>query len=184
MRKTVLAVALSCLFGCGATPDTPDLSVLSFNIRYGTADDGENSWQHRREFVFDVIRDQEADIVGLQEALRFQLDEIADAVTGYSELGVGRDDGVEAGEYAAILYREEKFEALDHGTFWFADTPELPGAVGWGAHIPRICTWARLRDRETARSFYVFNVHLDHQSQESRERSTTSRFWSTSQTCG
>jgi endonuclease/exonuclease/phosphatase family metal-dependent hydrolase len=35
----------------------------------------------------------------------------------------------------------------------------------------RICTWARLRERSSARAFYVYNVHLDHESQPSREKS-------------
>ena len=40
----------------------------------------------------------------------------------------------------------------------------------WGNHITRICTWARLVDRD-GRGFWKFNVHLDHESQPSRERS-------------
>ncbi|NIR46418.1 MAG: endonuclease/exonuclease/phosphatase family protein [Gemmatimonadetes bacterium] len=84
---------------------------------------------------------------------------------------MGRDDGSAAGEYAAILYREARFELLSSGTFWFADTPDLPGSVDWGANLPRICTWGRLFDREADRAFYIYNVHLDHRSQESRERS-------------
>ncbi len=172
MRKIIQVLVIVVLFGCGSEQEGPNLSVMSFNIRYGTAGDGDNSWPHRRESVFDIVREERADIIGLQEALRFQLDEIAEAIPGYSELGVGRDDGIEAGEYAAILYKESRLEVLEQGTFWFAGTPETPGATDWGAHIPRICTWARFRDREAPRTFYVFNVHLDHQSQESRERST------------
>jgi endonuclease/exonuclease/phosphatase family metal-dependent hydrolase len=86
-------------------------------------------------------------------------------------VGVGRDDGGEGGEYAAILYRTDRLELLDSGTFWFSDTPTVPGSTGWGNTIPRICTWGRFRDRLDDREFYHFNVHLDHASQPSRERS-------------
>ncbi len=149
-----------------------ELKVMSFNIRYGTADDGLNAWPRRRGLLFSLLRGQAPDLIGLQEALRFQLDEIAGAVSGYTEIGVGREDGVEAGEYAAILYRTERFQVLDSGTFWFSDTPEVPGSTSWGNTITRICTWARFEDIASGRSFYLYNLHLDHRSQPSRERST------------
>lgn len=149
----------------------PPLRVASFNIRYGTANDGPDRWELRRESVVELLRRVSADIVGVQEALRFQLDELHRALPGYGELGVGRDDGRSSGEYAAILYRTDRFAVVDSGTFWFSDTPEIPGSRTWGNAVTRICTWARLRDRRTGRRLFVFNVHLDHESQYSREQS-------------
>ncbi len=169
--RAVAVILVALVLTYGPQPEGQPLTVMSFNIRYGTADDGENSWPQRRELVFDVIREHDPDVLGTQEALRFQLDEIRAAVPGYGEFGVGRDDGREAGEYAAILYKADRFEVSESGTFWFSDEPEAVGSIGWGAHLPRICTWARLTEKDSGRAFYVFNVHLDHQSQESRERS-------------
>ncbi len=167
----VVTVALAGGCGVGGGDDALGLSVMSFNIRYGTADDGENSWPYRREFVIDLIRQLDPDVLGVQEALRFQLDELRGELSGLGEIGVGRDDGLEAGEYSAILYKTDRFDVTEHGTFWFSDEPETAGSVGWGAGLPRICTWARLVARSSGRAFYVYNIHLDHQSQESRERS-------------
>lgn len=147
------------------------LAVMSFNIRYGTADDGENSWPHRREAVIGVVEEHAPHVLGLQEALGFQLEEMRDALPRYRRLGVGRADGGEEGEHAAILVDAERLEVLEQGTFWFSDTPGFPGSTSWGNDLPRICTWARLRDRETGRSFAVYNLHWDHRSQPSRERS-------------
>lgn len=147
------------------------LAVMSFNLRYGTADDGADSWRYRRDLVVRVIEESAPDIIGTQEALRFQLDELEEALPGYHEVGVGRDDGKAAGEFSAILYRTARLRVEEQGTFWFADTPEVPGSIAWGARFPRICTWARFVDRSSGRALYVFNVHLDHESQESRERS-------------
>jgi endonuclease/exonuclease/phosphatase family metal-dependent hydrolase len=144
---------------------------MSFNIRYGTAADGDNRWERRSPLVFDVIREQAPDVLGVQEALRFQLNEIRDAFPQYTELGVGRDDGETLGEYVAILYRTARFSVADHGTFWFSETPSIPGSTSWGNRITRICTWARLEDRVSGLTIYVYNVHLDHESQPSRERS-------------
>jgi endonuclease/exonuclease/phosphatase family metal-dependent hydrolase len=147
------------------------LTVMTFNIRYGTAKDGENEWSARRDMLFQVIRDAKPDLLGLQEALDFQIDEILAAVSGYAVVGVGRDDGGEKGEYSAILFRTERFHVAEAGTFWFSDTPSVPGSKSWGNQITRISSWARFIDRD-GRGFYHFNLHLDHQSQPSRERST------------
>ena len=147
------------------------LAVMSFNIRYGTAKDGENDWLARRDMLFEVIRTAGADLIGLQEALDFQIDEILAAVPGYAVVGVGRDDGAEKGEYSAILFRTDRFHVAEAGTFWFSDTPSVVASTSWGNTITRICTWARFIDRD-GRGFYHFNLHLDHQSQLSRERST------------
>jgi endonuclease/exonuclease/phosphatase family metal-dependent hydrolase len=148
------------------------LAVMSFNIRYGTADDGKDHWSVRRGMLLDLLRWQDADIVGLQEALDFQIDEIVAALPGYAVVGVGRDDGKAAGEYAAILFRRQRFNVAEAGTFWLSDTPELPASRTWGNRITRICTWARFVDRKGGAAFRVYNVHLDHESQPSRERST------------
>jgi len=146
------------------------LTVMSFNIRYGTANDGENHWLKRREQLFALLREQQADVVGLQEALHGQIEEILQAVPGYAYVGVGRSDGRQAGEYAAILYRTARLQARRSDTFWFSDTPGVVKSASWGNQIERISTWAYFEDREGP-AFYVFNVHLDHQSQPSRERS-------------
>ena len=90
-----------------AAPAPEPLAVMSFNIRYGTANDGENHWTKRRDMLFAVMRTENPDLVGLQEALRFQIDEILAAVPGYAVVGVGRDDGKAAGEMSAILFRSD-----------------------------------------------------------------------------
>jgi endonuclease/exonuclease/phosphatase family metal-dependent hydrolase len=155
-----------------AQDDGLDLQVMSFNIRYGTANDGENRWQKRRRLVFDVLRKHQPDIVGLQEVLHFQLEEICQATPDYCPLGVGRDDGKTKGEYCAILYRRDRFDIDESGIFWFSDTPEVPGSITWGNAYTRICTWARFIEKKSGRACYLFNVHLDHVSQPSREKSS------------
>ena len=143
---------------------------MSFNVRYGTAADGENAWPLRREMVAGVLGEFQPDVVGIQEALLFQLEELSALLPEMSWVGVGRDDGVTEGEFAAILYRSDRLEVVGEGTFWFSDTPEVPGSMSWGNEIPRICTWGRFRDRASGAVFTLFNLHWDHRSQISRER--------------
>ncbi len=59
-----LLVALAAAGPNGAQAPKPaaDLGVMSFNIRYGTANDGENRWPLRRDFLMDVVRQGNADI--------------------------------------------------------------------------------------------------------------------------
>ncbi len=165
-------VLAGAVVACGSDAPTPQpLRVMSFNIRYGTADDGVNSWPNRSDLVVDVIDEHAPDVLALQEALRFQLDVLAAAFPGYGQVGVGRDDGATRGEYAAILYDRSRLRATEQGTFWLSDTPEHPGSMSWGNRVTRICTWARFEHLATGAGFYVFNVHLDHESQPSRARS-------------
>lgn len=173
---TIFLVAFSVFFlasGISAqTKPTGDLKVMTFNIRYGTANDGENSWQFRREIVFETIKKFGPEILGLQEALFFQIDEILKQFPNMALIGVGRDDGKQAGEYSCILYDKSRFKVDTTETFWFSETPTVPGSKNWGNNITRICTWAKFTDSVSKKKFYFYNVHLDHESQPSREKST------------
>jgi endonuclease/exonuclease/phosphatase family metal-dependent hydrolase len=162
---------------------------MTFNVRYATARDGDDAWTERRGLFMETVRRHDPDIIGLQEALRVQLDDIAHDLPGYAEVGVGREDGVAKGEYAAILYKADRFRVArgspGYGHFWLSPTPEEPGSVGWGNHVTRICTWVRLQDLgkggaggvgaggaegTEGYTFYVFNTHLDHESQPARAK--------------
>lgn len=147
------------------------IRVMTFNIRVGTAPDGENRWENRKDLVIEVIRKNHPDLLGLQEALRFQIDALLEALPEYAEIGQGRDNGKAAGEYSPILYRRERFRVQAQDTFWFSDTPTIPGSMTWGNHYPRICTWARFLAKGSDFGFYHYNLHLDHQSQNSRVKS-------------
>ena len=169
----IVSLVLSILFAQAPAPQpapAAPLTVMTFNIRYGTANDGDNHWLKRREQLFALLRDQQPDVNGLQEALNGQIEEILQAVPGYAYVGVGRSDGRRAGEYAAILYRTARLHVRRSDTFWFSDTPGVVKSTSWGNQIERICTWAYFEDREGP-AFYAYNVHLDHLSQPSRERS-------------
>ena len=157
---TVLALSLQPVHA-------ESVRVMSFNIRYGNAPDGENAWPKRKKLVAKVVKDEQPDLLGLQEALRDQIDYLVDESGEYDKVGVGRErDG--GGEYSAILYRRSRFDLSDAGTFWLSDTPETPGSKTWGNTLPRICTWARLLDRTSGRRFVMINTHWDHQSQPAR----------------
>jgi len=147
-----------------------EIRVMSFNIRYGTANDGENRWENRRDFLIETIRKFDPDLLGTQETLGFQRDFIAAQLEGYEKFGVGRDDGVETGEMTALFFRKSRFEKLDGGHFWLSEKPDTPGSKSWDTSLTRMASWVRLRDkrRPSARSVVFINTHFDHRGTQAR----------------
>ncbi|CAF0838882.1 unnamed protein product [Adineta steineri] len=136
------------------------LRVMSYNIRYDKAADGINRWSVRKQNVFNLIRTRAPDIFGLQEALRGQISDLKYNLPHYNYYGVGDRDGKTSGEFVPIFYRSDRFDLLDNGTFWLSNTPTKPGSEGWDGADTRICSWVKLRDRQTYEIFYHFNTHF------------------------
>ena len=154
-----------------ATPPL-DLRVMTFNIRYGTAADGENRWDHRKDLLLATITAFDPDLLGTQECLQLQAEFLETRLPGYGFVGVGRDDGALQGEMCAIFYRKSRFEKLDQGHFWLSETPEVPGSKSWDAALTRIASWVKLRVRgERPLTLLFFDTHFDHMGAEARTRS-------------
>ncbi|MCG6535150.1 MAG: endonuclease/exonuclease/phosphatase family protein [Syntrophales bacterium LBB04] len=143
---------------------------MSFNIRRGTAKDGKNHWIFRRNRVSELLNHYRPDVLGLQEALNFQIADICAMLPGYETVGKGNLGGSK-GLHTAIFYDEMRFIASAGSTFWFSDTPDTPGSRGWGNIIPRTCTWTRLIEKASGEAFYLYNVHMDHISPRARKKS-------------
>ena len=144
------------------------LRVMSFNVRYGTAPDGANRWDKRKDLVLETIKRFDPDLLGTQETLELQADYLRAQLPGYTHIGVGRDDGQRKGEQMAIFYKTDRFEKLEAGHFWLCNQPEQPGSKGWDAAFPRLVTWAKLRDRRTDKAVLWLNTHWDHQGHQAR----------------
>jgi len=152
--------------GSAAAP----VRVMSFNIRYATAPDGENAWEKRKEFLAETIATFDPDLLGTQETLASQRDFLAAKMAGHAAFAAGRDDGKDAGEMAALFYRKERYEKLDGGHFWLSETPDKPGSKGWDAALPRVATWVRLKDRlaPSLPPVLFLNTHFDHRGVKAR----------------
>jgi endonuclease/exonuclease/phosphatase family metal-dependent hydrolase len=172
--KTFNLLLMLSLSSITAAQETT-FQVMSFNIRLPNPDDGFNYWPNRKDLAASMIRYHEADIVGLQEAFRSQLDDLQELLPEYDWFGLCRTDGTTDpdpdNEFSAIFYRKDRFELLDGATFWLSDTPEQPGSRGWDAALPRIVTWAHFRDKAGGESFFHFNTHFDHMGEKARLKS-------------
>jgi endonuclease/exonuclease/phosphatase family metal-dependent hydrolase len=145
------------------------LRVMSFNVRNSAARDGENAWDKRKAFLVDTVKAFDPDLLGMQEVLQKQAEFLKESFPDYGFVGHARDDNKEKGEYSPILYRKSRFEVEGTGEFWLSETPDKVGSRGWDAALPRIVTWARLKDKSAAgRAILYFNTHWDHMGKTAR----------------
>lgn len=169
MKKSILTLFLFlAIILSGAAQKT--MNIITYNIRYNNPSDKENAWPNRRENVIKLLKFHKADIFSVQEALFDQMMDLKDGMAGFDYVGVGRDDGNVNGEFSAIFYNSTRYTLLENGTFWLSKTPKIP-SKSWDAALNRICTWARLKDSETRKTFYVFNTHFDHKGVKARKES-------------
>jgi len=139
------------------------LNIATFNLRYKNGGDARkgNGWEQRMPVIADLIRFHDFDIFGTQEGLQEQLLDLTDKLTEYNYIGVGRNNGREAGEHAAIFYKKDMFKLISSGNFWLSEKPEKPNR-GWDAALPRICSWGQFEHIASGKKFFFFNTHFDH----------------------
>jgi endonuclease/exonuclease/phosphatase family metal-dependent hydrolase len=166
--KKLFFGALSALLLAACSAPAP-LKVMSYNVRFGTADDGVYSWPNRQDAAVAMIEDQRPAVFGVQEGLRFQLDFIAEKCPEYQYVGVGREDGEARGEHMAVFYDTTRVDLKDWGTYWLSETPDEP-SKGWDAACKRTATWTLLYDKKTDKHFYFVDTHLDHVGEVAREK--------------
>jgi endonuclease/exonuclease/phosphatase family metal-dependent hydrolase len=142
--------------------EASSLNVMTYNIRYDNEGDGVNRWSNRKDVAAQIILNEDIDIVGMQEVLNNQLNDLKARLTGYNSIGVGRNGGTN-GEYSPIFYKTDRFTVISSGTFWLSETPDVVGSKGWDGAHPRIATWAVLEDRANQSRLLVVNTHIDHQ---------------------
>lgn len=147
-----------------------NIKVMTYNIRYDGAGDTTNGWAPRKYAVIKILKESEAGIIGVQEALFHQMRDMNEALYAFEYVGVGRDDGKKEGEFAAILYDTTLFKLEKTKTFWLSKTTSRP-SIGWDAELERICTAALFKNREDNRDFWVFNTHFDHMGFQARIKS-------------
>jgi endonuclease/exonuclease/phosphatase family metal-dependent hydrolase len=148
----------------------PNITVITYNIRLNTLDDGVNAWPNRKNNITLLIREQNPSLFGLQEALPEQVADVESAFPGFGRVGVGRDDGKSSGEFSPIFFDRSRFKLKESGTFWLSQTPSKVSR-GWDAACNRIVTWAILEDQESGKIFGYFNTHFDHMGEVARRNS-------------
>ena len=143
------------------------IRVMTYNIRFDNPADGVHAWPNTKELLASVIRFHKADIIGVQEALEHQIQDLMELLPGYDWLGVGRNED-EGGEFCAILYRSSVVTVKAAQTFWLSASPDEPGSQSWDSSLPRIATWAHFVTSSEERELFVLNTHFDHRGEQAR----------------
>jgi endonuclease/exonuclease/phosphatase family metal-dependent hydrolase len=174
LSSILLVLLFTIQSSCLAQSESAELQfrVMSFNIRYGTAEDGSNSWDNRKEFLLRTITDYDPDLLGTQECLLFQAEFLRAGLPDHGFVGVGRDDGASGGEMCAVFYRKSMFEKLDEGHFWLSERPDSVASKSWDSALTRMASWIQVQtvSEDSMRLFFV-NTHFDHVGEEARIRS-------------
>ena len=172
MKKYLLLFAV-IIFAQIAFAQTKNITVITYNIRCGFCEDSSdvNNWSNRKYFVAYMIKSHKPDLIGLQEAEMFQVNELVEMLDEYDWYGVSREDGKEKGESTAILYKKSRFEPVNKKTLWLSETPELV-SKGWDAALNRTVTLIRFRDKLFNDEFYYANTHFDHIGETARTESS------------
>ncbi len=167
MKRTLFLLMFTLALTAAAAQN---LTVGSYNIRNDNSSDTRNGdgWAQRCPVICELVQWVDYDIFGAQEVKKNQLDDMLAQLSDYDHVGVGRDDGKHGGEHEPIFYKRARFELLDSGDFWISQTPDVAGSKGWDAALPRVCSYAHFRDRQTKRKFWYFNLHMDHIGVEAR----------------
>ena len=146
------------------------LNIMTFNIRLDVAVDSLNGWQYRKDHLVSQVLFYETNILGVQEALGNQMQDLQKGLKGFKHVGLPRDTS-KWGEYSAIFYDTTRLSLMEQNTFWLSENIHAVGKKGWDAAYPRIVTWAKFKDNQTKKVFYAFNTHFDNLGQIARRES-------------
>ena len=145
------------------------LRVMTFNVRLPLEQDGANRWEARRDLMVDVLRAENADVIGTQELHKHQGDELIRRLPGYEWFGEGRRGG-EGDEHMGVFYRKDRLRVRASGNFWLSDAPDVPGSITWGNLFPRMVTWAQFERIGDGLRFVLFNTHLPYRTEDESAR--------------
>ncbi|MFZ1518241.1 MAG: endonuclease/exonuclease/phosphatase family protein [Ignavibacteriaceae bacterium] len=171
--KNIIVLFIIVLSSSTIFTQTENIKAMSYNIRCGYCEDSSsvNNWSNRKYLVAYLIKNHNPDLIGLQEAEMFQVNELIEMLDEYSWYGLSREDGKERGESTAILYKKKRFEVLSKQTLWLSETPELV-SKGWDAALNRTVTIIKFMDKQSQQEFYYANTHFDHIGEKARTESS------------
>ena len=146
------------------------VKIVTYNLRcvWNTVD-GINNFIHRAGMIYYKINEEKPDIIGFQEAIDKHRDFLIKVFPEYQLVGHLRGEDYE-GEGCFVAVRKDTFELLGYETFWMSPTPYVPGSRYENqSTCPRICVVVKVRHKKTNKILRLFDLHLDHVSNEARE---------------
>lgn len=138
-------------------------TVMTFNIRYGDAEDGKHHWKFRKDLTLGTIKTQDPDLLGLQEPTPEQWNYLAAGLPGRTGYGRTRTEWKNADPPCmGGFFRNDRFSLIEEGRFWLSETPQVPGSIDWPNDWgTRAVGWARLKDTEEEKELIFAVTHFD-----------------------
>lgn len=180
--KAITSIVAALTTGCAAlvasipntaraTNSNTTIKVGTYNIRCIPGDKGsENDWNKRKSDLVSLIKELDLDVFGMQEVCPEQAAYFRSELRDWEFCGEHREADRVSGEASPVFYRKNRFTALDKGTFWLSETPDVPGSKSWGTACTRVCSYLILKDKITGKTFCFANTHTDHVSKLAREK--------------
>ncbi|TMW63772.1 hypothetical protein Poli38472_002713 [Pythium oligandrum] len=139
---------------------------MTFNLRDSDDEEKENLWADRHDHVAEIINRYRPVVLGAQEGVLDQLDDLHDVVMPqYEHFGDARETG---SEYVQVFFDTNVVEFLNGSTFRLSETPNEAESIGWDAASIRIATWCQFRLRATQQEFFFVNTQLDNKGKTAR----------------
>lgn len=181
LKKPILCMMLisSCCLNGMDILGKKSIRIATYNIRRGGSEiNPKNLWDNRKNLVYDLIHTINPDIIGFQEVVQDQLNDLKSTLSGYDYFGLPRSEKMNSWLQSIVMMHPS---AKDEGCYIFFNTATIelidsgdfginPVAKYLPAYLPRICTWGHFRNKNTHQEFYVYNTHLDNKSSDIRRK--------------
>lgn len=144
-----------------------ELCLISCNIRFNNPADGQNSWEHRRDFLSETLLKYHPTLIATQEGRFDQLTNLKSLLKDFEIVDQHRS-WIGERMYPTFFKKHACFEFLGSGDIWLSETPDVAGSRSFESAFPRLMTWAHLQIKNSEVKLLVINTHLDHVKAETR----------------
>ncbi len=136
--------------------DQTIFSVMTINIRFGLARDGQNAWERRKDAFVGLFEKYRPDFICMQEVNGFQADFFTCLLSEYGS--IGRRLPAPAMWQDVLIFYKKRWKCLRHQRFFLSDTPDVPSRMP-ESKWPRQCVMGEFA-RGNARVVCT-NTHFD-----------------------
>ena len=138
-----------------------ELKIMSYNVQTG------NQTASRVQSLVNNINNFDPDVIGTQELNHSWIQNFKNhgIFNEYTLVGEPRNgnkdtDTSNGNEYSAILFKTDKFNLIDSGTYWLSDTPTVVASRHSSSEYIRIMTYVVLERKSDGKRFVHVNTHL------------------------
>jgi endonuclease/exonuclease/phosphatase family metal-dependent hydrolase len=138
------------------SPKNSEYSVMTSNLRFGLAEDGENSWENRKSIFREIFKRYPATFLGVQESNHFQTRFLIKCLKDHSY--IGWHNPLNERWQSNLIFYENSWQCLENKHFFLSETPTVESKMQ-DSKWPRQCVIG-LFQKESQRVI-IANTHFD-----------------------